>query len=389
MSTVDVLIIGAGPGGLTAAIALRQHGMRCLVVERVEKDRLCADVGGGYHIGSSTLAMLDRLDAGRQCREAGVRFNALDALSERGRRIRALRFPADLDQVTLRRSILQKTLLAKVADGVLQTGSAVTGVTQDREGVRAMLASGEEISAKLLIGADGVLSKVRESILADGPPRFCGLTCCWGRMNSSAGQAVSIPPQTALTQLGPGATLAATCVGEEIIWTATWRTPSFERSANPAQRKQRLIARFGGWSSPAPQLIEATEPDVIAEVGIWDREPCRSWTSGRVALIGDAAHPMTPFLGQGANSAMLDAFVLADALRCMPHEQAFQAYQDRRKLLTDKNVKTARNYADSTTLEQGWKRPLMLGVMRYLPSAWIVSSMLRADVESDVSDLLG
>lgn len=387
-SVYDVLIVGAGPGGLTAALALQKYGVQCRIVERVGGDRLCSDIGGGYHIGSSTLAMLDRLDVGQQCREAGVRFEAIHVYSDRGRLIRELPLPSSVDQVTVRRSLLQNVLLTKLGPDTIQLATGVTSVMQTGSEVRAMLSSGEDVSARLLIGADGVYGKVRESTFADGMPRFCDLTCCWGRLRVSDLATAPFPPRIAFTQLGSGATLAATSVGGEIIWSATWRTSYFQRSASAEERKRRVMDRYAGWSNPATQLIAATSSEGIAEVGIWDRDPGKSWHKGRIVLIGDAAHPMTPFLGQGANSAMLDAFVLANFLGRMPHDKAFQAFQDRRKPLVDKNVMTARSYADFTTLENGWKRFAMMNLMRYLPAGWIVNSMLKADVESDIADLL-
>ena len=389
-----VLIAGAGPGGLLAALALRRQGVSCGVIERVERGRLFADVGGGYHIGSTTLAMLDHLGAGQSCREAGLRFGAFRVWTSTGRLLQHMPIPPTLDMVTLRRSALQATLLTKVGDEVLRCGVGVARVEQDERQVRVELDSGEVLRAELLIAADGVYSKVRESLFGDGPPSFCGLSCCWGRVAASGIEALAdFPPADALSQLGPGASVAVAQIDGEVLWSAFWRTPSFERRATPDERKARVVERFRGWASPTPEILAATAAEQIAETGIWDRAPGERWYAGRVALIGDAAHPMTPFLGQGANSAMLDAYVLAHHLGRGAHglgqiREAFAAYQARRKPDTDRNVRKARQISDFSTSDRAWQRRLMAGLMRLLPPRLMLRTMLRADVLNDVSDLL-
>ncbi len=386
---LDAVIAGAGPGGLTAAVALTRSGKRCLVVERVARDRLCADVGGGYHVGSTTLAMLDALGAGDGCRRAGLRFRTFRTFTHRGQPLMRMPIPATFDMVTLRRSALQRVLLERVDEDLLRCGDGVESFTQDGDGVRVKLNSGEVLHSRLLIGADGVWSRVRQSLFGDGPPRFAGVTCCWGRVpRRQVAAASDWPAEDAFSHLGPGASTAVAEIGGEMLWSAFWRTPSFDKSPDAETRKRRLLTRFSDWRRPIPDLIESTPAEVIAEVGIWDRDPAPSWCQGRVALIGDAAHPMTPFLGQGANSAMLDAFVLVHHLARQPLTEAFETYQARRKPQTDRNILTARRICDASTAERAWQRWLMRTAMRLSAPRWILSFMTRADRKNDVSDLL-
>ncbi len=372
-----------------AALVLKRQGLRCRVVERVSRDRLCADVGDGYHIGSTTLAMLDHLGVGQQCRAAGLHFSAFHAYTDTGRPLTRMPIPASVDMVTLRRSALQAVLLDAVGEDVLQCEAGVTGFEQDDGGVDVHLASGEVLRTKLLIGADGVHSKTREAMLGDGPPRFCHVMCCWGRVGEDElGGVANLPTQEAFSQLGPGASVATAHIGEVLLWSVFWHTSAYTKSANLEQQKVSIVERFGHWASPTPELIRATPPEVITEVGIWDRDPCEHWYHGRVVLIGDAAHPMTPFLGQGANSAMLDAYVVAYRLGSKPHQTAFATYQARRKPSTDKNIKTARLICAYSTAERSWKQLAMANLMRLMPARWMLSFMLKADVLNDVSDLL-
>lgn len=383
---LDVLIAGAGPGGLTAALALKQKGISCRIVERAKRDRLCADVGGSYHIGSTTLAMLDQLGVGAPCRAAGVRFQQFNVYTETGRLLMAMPIPSTIDMVTMRRSALQAALLEAVSEDLLRCDTGVVCYEQDNDGVLVELSSGEQIRAGLLIGADGVHSKVREKLVGDGPPHFCGLTCCWGRISKDQ-LSKNFALKDAYSQMGLGASTAVARIGDEIVWSVFWRTPSFQASVNTEQRKARVLARFTNWPGPTPEIIAATPPEIIAEVGILDRDPCASWYHGRVVLIGDAAHPMTPFLGQGANSAMLDAYVLVHYLGNRPYQSAFAAYQQKRKPLTDKNVRKARLICDYSTPDRRWKQMAMSSLMRIMPNSWTLRTMLRADLLNDVSDL--
>lgn len=378
----DVLIAGAGPGGLTTALVLSQRGYRCLVVEKARRANLFADVGGGYHIGSTTLALLDWLGIGEQSRQAGVRFEALRIDSSSGRQIKKLIIPGHHDLVTLRRSTLQALLLGALGEKDLVCDEALESFEESFEGVRATLTSGRQVSGRLLVGADGVWSRVREQLFADGLPRFCGLTSCWGRVEAEAVNLPGLEAGHAYAQLGPGAAFASATLGGEVLWSVFWRTKTFERTGRPLERvKERLTS----WAPPIQQVLERSDPSLVAETGIWDRGPSPLWHRSRVALIGDAAHPMTPFLGQGANSAMLDGFVLAHSLDREP--QRFSTYQKRRGSVTNRNVRVARLMSQVTTATAPWSQlvGLLLGLV---PPPLMLHIMLQGDALNDVSDLL-
>ena len=150
-----VIIAGAGPGGLAAALTLQKYNIRTTLLERVSRELLYSDIGGGYDLGPNTLKAMDALGVGTTFRENCDKFPALDVLTAEESLIRTLEFPTSLDAYSVRRSHLQRMLLEKLGEEGLQCEAQVTGFEQDNERVRVFLQTGEEIKGDVLIGADG------------------------------------------------------------------------------------------------------------------------------------------------------------------------------------------------------------------------------------------
>jgi salicylate hydroxylase len=383
-----IIIVGAGPGGLCAALALEQRGVDCVIFEKATSDQLFSDVGGGYDLSPNTLAMLDNVEVGAEVRRSGERFSTVKLLTSDGKELSSFATPSDLDATSMRRSTLQQVLLAKLGNDRVRTGTAIGSVDQDDDGVTVRLSNGEVHRGALLIGADGIHSVARRCFGDDEPLHFCNVTCVWGRVEGHRAESANmIPPDSAMAYLGRGATfMAGVCEGE-ILWSAFWRCEAFAKSSNAAAAQERVLARFRDWHPRVVETIRASDEGRLAEVGIFDRGPSRSWSKGRVILIGDAAHPMTPFLGQGANSAMIDAFVLADAVARLNPIEAAKAYEMRRKLGIDRNVRSARQLCDWMTSNSQVKNLATRWLMRAMPDAWMIRSLFAADRINDVSDL--
>ena len=180
--------------------------------------------------------------------------------------------------------------------------------------------------ADVLIGADGVHSAVRSMLLGPAPLRYRGYTAV--RSLTPAG---SVPlPDAGAETWGRGARFGVgPTSGQRIVWWAVWNTPP--GTAGQDGTKARLRQLFGTWHDPIPAAIEATPEDALVQNDIYDRWPCRTWTRGRIALIGDAVHPMTPDLGQGACQAIVDAATLASCLGGISDVgTALSRYQQRR-----------------------------------------------------------
>ncbi len=199
-------------------------------------------------------------------------------------------------------------------DITLRTGSAVRSYEQDPEQVSAVLDSGRRVSGSLLVGADGIHSVIRGQMLGTGEPRFTGhvawrVTVPIERLGRDA------PPPTACLWVGEGrhaityrlrggalANLVA------VVERDAWRGESWTERGT----REDALADFAGWHPTITTVLR--EADAHYRWALFDREPLENWTDGRVALLGDACHPMLPYLAQGATMAIEDAQVLADRL---------------------------------------------------------------------------
>ncbi len=391
MKRHSVLIVGAGPAGLCAALTLQRRGVSCLVLERVSKDKLFADVGGGYDVGLNSLKMLDRLGVGAAVRAQGRKTSAVlsftsdDALYDR------MTLPQDVDAVGVLRSTLQRIFLDALDPALLRCQAKVVSVASGADGVLVTLEGGEQLHGEVLVAADGAHSAVRRSVFPQDPPlQFCGLSCAWGRTPLDAlpvEVAERMPaPDEAMSITGPGRILLAGCPGDGWLWSAFWRTEGFAPESVGAL--QTVQEQFADWGPRTKGLLRHADPDSVVKVGIFDRDPVPSWTSGRSIVIGDAAHPMTPFLGQGANSAMIDAFILANLLVDGTPESAFEIFEARRKAAMEKNVASARSLAGWMTTENRLSAFAFRTMMRLVPSALLLRALISADEVNDVSDLL-
>ena len=213
--------------------------------------------------------------------------------------------------VAVHRGLLQTILLAALDRGDLRLGAQCVGVAQDAAGVTVSLADGSTEQGDLVVGADGLHSRVRAAVVGDGPPRYSGYTAWRG----------IVPLDRSLAdRLRPGESWGRGCLfgvarlgGNQAYWWASARVGE-GTSGTPAEEKATVERRFGVWPDPIPELIDATLEQAIIRSGQYDRAPLRSWSTGRVGLLGDAAHPMLASIGQGACQAIEDAAALGDAV---------------------------------------------------------------------------
>jgi 2-polyprenyl-6-methoxyphenol hydroxylase-like FAD-dependent oxidoreductase len=337
-----IVIIGGGIGGLTAAVACARRGLDAEVYEQAPELK---EVGAGVGLWANALRALEPIGlAGPAARlggglaGSGIKRPDGTWLMYQPQEVMRQRWGAGFAPV--HRAELQRLLASQLDPATIHLGTRCTGFQDTAEAVNVHFADGRQLQADVLIGADGVHSAVRGTLLGTTPLRYRGYTAV--RSLTPAG---SVPlPDDGIETWGQGARFGlAPASGERIIWYATWNAPA--GTADDIGMQARLLRLFGAWHDPIRAVIEATPEDVVVRNDIYDRWPARTWTRGRVALIGDAIHPMTPDLGQGACQAIVDAVTLAGCLAEAAGLRAgLRAYQQRRR----------RNAATATLLARGF-----------------------------------
>ncbi|MFN6553720.1 FAD-dependent monooxygenase [Mycolicibacterium septicum] len=359
---MEIAIIGAGLGGLAAAVALQHHGHRPVVYD---KTRELGEVGGPLGISPQTLRLLDQwniVDAFNEISSATQYFENLDqqgrleritdytatpeAGSEHGRFGYA---DAEVSPRTVHRADLHSLLVSTVGSGQVRLRHELAGITECDDHVELSFTNGEVQRAGLVIAADGLRSRVRK-VFSNDDIHYCGSVIfravspaeCLEAPNDRlrswhsadyAKHVISMPVRA----------------GRQVAVDATLGVDEPPLHLWSAQADLQALARQFDEFDPAVgrMLRAATSPVYMHPV--YDRDPIDRWTSARVALLGDAAHPMTPFGGQGANQAIQDAAELATQIstaRDGDFTQALQRYQRIRTEQTAEIQRAARGYAD-------------------------------------------
>lgn len=310
MANRRVIIIGAGIGGLAAAIALGRAGVD---VEIYERSGELAPIGAGLSLWNNALVALDRLGVGDAVRARSVPGTGSGLRDWRGHLLVGSASTALGDRfgefvIVVHRAALQQVLLDAVGPGRVRLGHACVGIDADASGVTARFANGVAARADALVGADGLHSVVRAHLHGAAAPRYCGYTAWRGvvpfdQRRLRVGETWGTGRRFGQMPMSDG----------QVYWFATVNVAAGARSADG--ERAELLRRFRGWHDPIEALIEATPDEAILRNDIYDRPPLTRWGRGPVTLLGDAAHPMTPNLGQGGCQAIEDAVVLARALQ--------------------------------------------------------------------------
>lgn len=351
---LPILIAGGGIGGLTAALALSRHGFRVCLLEQAREFK---EIGAGIQLGPNAFKMFDRLGITDQINTTAVFPESLlvmDSITAEevtriplGEKFRdRFRYPYAL----IHRADIHAVLLLACQNSpliALVTSQKVVRFEDDGDRVMAYTEDGKSFEGAALVGADGLWSTIRATVVADGPPRVSG---------HIAYRAVLATEEVPLHLRIPSMTL--------------WAGPRNHLVHYPLRGGElfNLVAVFHsdryreGWDSAGdPDELKKRFQDVVPDVQtmlgkieswrMWvlcDREPVKNWSHGRVTLLGDAAHPMLQYLAQGACMAIEDAVVLAEEMdrAAGDHAKAFEAYQERRYLRTGRVQLTARLYGE-------------------------------------------
>lgn len=354
------LIVGCGIAGVVAAHALQQIGWDATIYEKAPDVRKIY-AGTGIHLWNNAMRAITMLDLEDRIRAV----SGPDAVVEEmryfsrtgtllatiptgpvGRKIGG-------DCIGVNRAELLASLAEPLLDDVVKTGREAVGYETRPSGATLRFADGSEQSGDLVLGADGLHSMVRRQVVgSDEPPRYAGYTVWQGILPHASTDLAPLGVFQLVT--GPGQRFGYFLVDDQrLFWFAV--ADADESVELGDGLKSRLLEMFRGWTHPCEAIIAVADEKKMYRRNVYDRDPVSTWGEGCVTLSGDAAHPMTYDLGQGAGMGIEDAVVLK---RCL-HEEAdvpaaLRAYERRRQPRTAHFQKVSRRIGQLGR----WKHPV-------------------------------
>ena len=323
MADPKILIAGAGLGGLACASCLMKAGFD---VEIYEQAPALGEVGAGIQISANSMHVLNDIGVGDAIRKVGVRPGAyVFRLHDTGEVIQRFELSEEHERIhgapyiQAHRADFHEILAAKARElkpDVVHLNSRITGVTEHSDRVELALADGRTVRGDILVGADGLKSVVRQKIIGETPATYTG----------DAAWRVTVPverlPKPFLEQvmsvfMGPGGHIVCYYIraGKLLNFVGIIEAEAAEESWTLKLPWERLKADYVGWHPAIQTIIDAADKNECYRWSLFNRPPVRNWSTPRMTLLGDAAHPTLPYLAQGAAMAVEDGAVLTRALR--------------------------------------------------------------------------
>ncbi len=303
----EVIIIGGGIAGLAVAIGLRQRGVAALVLEQAPELR---EIGAGLLLAPNACAVLELLGALPALLDGrSVNVRRWELGNAEGKLLSALTIPRPGEKsISTRRSDLQVALREQLPSDAVQLGCAVTDAELTDHGVRLTITEGRKISASQVIVADGAHSAVRSALWPGREPRYCGYVGWRGLVDRVP---AGWENERVTERWGRGRRFGIAPVGgSRTYWYASANVP--EAQCRERVSIAQLQRDFANWHDPVAEILAATPDHALLQHPISDRRPSWHWQrEEKAVLLGDAAHPLTPNLGQGASMALEDAWELA------------------------------------------------------------------------------
>jgi salicylate hydroxylase len=368
MQQLRIAIVGAGIGGLTAALALRRAGFEVQIYEQAPQ---LAEVGAGISLSPTAVHALNHLGLHQTLEDK--------AYKPEDQCVRHYRDARPLVWINRGTSLLRKygeryylihradlhDALAEhvraIAPGVIHLNKRCSAVTQSRDAVSIRFDDGSEVEADVLVGADGSRSVVRHAVFGPLEVQYTGYIAWRGLVPMEKVPRGVLDPPSGIF-VGPGhlinrypvrnwQLLNFVAFAERAAWT--------EEGWSIRSSVEELLAEFEGWHADVRTFLAATPPELLFKWGLFDREPLTTWNKGRVTLLGDAAHPVLPFLGHGAVLAIEDGVVLARAFAAAENvDDALARYErariDRAAFVVHESRKAGKQFhsADTETYPQ-------------------------------------
>jgi 2-polyprenyl-6-methoxyphenol hydroxylase-like FAD-dependent oxidoreductase len=304
-------VVGGGIGGISAACSLRQRGIEVTVFEQA---KALGEVGAGLTLFPNGLRQLERLglgealaavgakigDGSRYCRADGTVVGPIVTTDSTGWN----------GMYGMHRADLLNALAAKLPPKTIRLGQCCTGIVQTASSARLHFTHGDSVEVDIVIAADGIQSTLQKYVVEPKPPEYSGVRAYRGLISRE--KLPGWPEAAHLVWMGDGKHFIVYPVRSGRLLNYVGFVPTKNEtieSWSAVGDIEELAVSFDGWDSQIVRLLETVQ--TCYWWGLYDRSPLASWTSGRLVLLGDAAHAMLPHLGQGANQAIEDGVALA------------------------------------------------------------------------------
>lgn len=332
-----ITIIGAGIGGLTTAIALQKEGFE---VELYEQASEMKTLGAGILLANNAMQVFDKIGIAEALIKRSHRISNLhiarpDLTPMNTTNLLAFEEKYGVNNITIHRADLQKILLKNIGNAKLHLKKRLNNLEQKANKVHLKFDDGSTAQAETVILADGMWSVGRRILFGEKAMRKPQHVCWRGVANFKL-------PEEMLHEFkelwGDGRRFGFSQINEsEVYWTAK---STFENKIEKASTAM-LLNHYQNFDSIVHQLISNTPESNIHTAELMDLIPLKNWHKGQVCLLGDAAHAMTPNMGQGASQSIEDALILAKCLKKYSQETAFKKYENIRKKKVQKIVNTS------------------------------------------------
>ena len=374
MIQMRITIIGGGISGLSTALALNKLGFQCEVYERA---KVLNEVGAGIWMQPNALKVLDWLGLDEAVRESGVLLDQVDITNlqlipfkktekeliqdEKGNKI-----------VAIHRAALQKILYEALPNATVKLGYEFNSYEYRENKLRVSIGD-KEIVTDLLIGADGINSKVRNKTFSNTSKRFSGQTC-WRGISD-----IGLPTEyqnSGIESWGNKIRFGFSQIAEnQVYWFAVVNTKQ-SKSDSTDTIKSELQQLYKGFHPLVLKIIDHTETTKIITSDLSDLKRLDTWYKEKVVLVGDAAHATTPNMGQGAGQALEDAYYLANILaKTNQIEQTLGLFESSRREKVDYVVNNSWRFGKMAHSSFG--QPIMKAIMKWTPEKVMKQQMKK------------
>lgn len=354
-----IIIVGGGIGGAATALTLHRAGFEPVVYERTKELR---EVGAGIALWANATHILNQLDLLEEAIRVGYLTTNYQFNSQRGKELVNVPIAQfELPVVGIHRADLHQLLWRNVSSENFVLGQTFERFEQDGNQVRAHFASGLKVEGDALIGADGLRSRVRAAILGEESPTYRNFKT-WRGLTDYVPSGYC--PGYIQEFLGCGKGFGFMMLGKgKMYWYAAATAPEAQPDATIG-RKKELETMYQDWFPSISELIAATDEVNILTTDLYDRPPTQPWSKQNITLLGDAAHPMLPTMGQGACTALEDAYVVAKCLQeQLDPTAAFQQYESlrfpRTKAIIEQSLQSSKMGKLRNPLAVGLRNTLM------------------------------